>query len=197
MQLRLPQLAQHFKQPLAPLYVVAGEEPLLIQESLDALRKAARAQGFSERQVFDVDRGFDWSQVGGAAASLSLFASRRLIEVNVPSGKPGDDGSKALQKLAEAPVPDTVIVVISGALEWNSRKSAWYTAIDGAGASLYIEAIPPAQLPAWLGGRLKAAGLTADAGALELLAERTEGNLLAAQQYIEKLRLLCPDGKVS
>jgi len=197
MQIRLAQLAQHLREPLRPLYVVAGDEPLLIQESLDALRKCARAQGYSERQVFDVERGFDWSQFGQAAASLSLFASRRLLEVNLPSGKPGDDGSKALSRLAESPLPDTVIVVICGALEWASRKSAWYTAVDAACASLYIEAIAPEQLPKWLAGRMTQAGLDAEPEAIALIAELTEGNLLAAQQDIHKLKLLCPGGKVS
>ena len=194
MQLKPGQLAARLKQPLAPLYVVAGEEPLLIQESLDALRAAARAQGYSERQVLDADKTFDWSQLTQAAASLSLFASRRLIEVNLPSGAPGDAGAKVLKQLAGAPVPDTVIVVICGALEYKSRQSGWYTALENAGAGLYVWAIKPEELTQWIGARLKAAGLSARPEALELLAHRTEGNLLAAQQDIEKLKLLYPGG---
>jgi DNA polymerase III subunit delta len=195
MALRLAQLAAHLKQPLRPLYLVAGEEPLLIQESLDALRAAARAQGHAERQVFDADRHFDWSQLAGAAASLSLFASRRLIEVNLQGSGPGD-GSATIRQLAESPPPDTVIVLIAGALEWKTRQAAWYSAIDKAGATLYIEAVPPEQLPRWIAGRLEAAGLTAAPEAVELLAHRTEGNLLAAQQDIQKLRLLHPGGRL-
>jgi len=194
MQLRLAQLATHFKQPLLPLYVVAGEEPLLIQETLDALRAAARQQGFSERQVLDADKSFDWSQLTQAVASLSLFASRRLIEVNLPSGAPGDAGAKALKALAEAPVPDTVVVLVCGELEYRTRQSGWYTALENAGASLYVPAVKPEELLGWIGGRLKAAGLSAAPDALELLAHRTEGNLLAAQQDIEKLKLLYPGG---
>jgi DNA polymerase-3 subunit delta len=195
MQLRLHQLAAHLQQPLAPLYVIAGDEPLLVQESLDALRGAARKQGYTERQTFDADKAFDWSALTQAAASLSLFASRRVIEVNLLGGGPGD-GAATLKELAAAPQPDTVIVLIAGALEWKTRQAAWYAAIENAGASLYIEAIKPDQLPQWIGGRVKAAGLTASSGAIELLAHRTEGNLLAAQQDIEKLKLLYPGGTI-
>jgi len=192
MQLRPAQLAAHLRQPLLPLYVVAGEEPLIVQESLDALRAAARKQGYSERQVLDADRSFDWSALTQAAASLSLFASRRLIEVNLPSGAPGDAGAKALRALAEAPVPDTVVVLICGALEYRTRQSGWYTALERQGASVYVFPVKPEELPHWIGARLKDAGLTATAEAIELLVHRTEGNLLAAQQDIEKLKLLHP-----
>lgn len=194
MQLRPAQLAAHLKQPLLPLYVVAGEEPLLIQEALDALRAAARQQGYGERQVLDADKSFDWSALTQAAASLSLFASRRLIEVNLPGGAPGDAGAKALKALAAAPPPDTVVVLVCGALEYKTRQAGWYTALDNAGASLYVFPVKPEDLPQWIAARLKAAGLDATPGALELLAHRTEGNLLAAQQDVEKLKLLYPGG---
>lgn len=192
MELKLHQLAAHLRQPLKPIYVVAGDEPLLIQEALDALRAAARQQGFGERQVLDAERGFDWSQLTQAAASLSLFASRRLIEVNLPTGAPGDEGSKALKQLATSPVPDTVIVVICGALEYRTRQSAWYAALEQAGASLYAWPVKPEELPQWVNARLQAAGLQATPDALDLLVHRTEGNLLALQQDIEKLKLLHP-----
>ena len=192
MQLRPNQLASHLKQPLQPLYVVAGEEPLIIQESLDALRAAARQQGYSERQVLDADKSFDWATLTEAAASLSLFATRRLIEVNLPSGAPGDAGSKALRALAESPVPDTVIVLICGPLEYRTRQGGWYTALETKGASLYVWPIKPEELPGWIGERLKVAGLKATPEAIQLLVHRTEGNLLAAQQDIEKLKLLHP-----
>lgn len=192
MQLRLNQLAAHLKQGLAPVYVVAGEEPLLIQESLDALRAAARAQGYSERQVFDADKAFDWSQLTQATASLSLFASRRLFEVNLPSGAPGDAGGKALKEIAANPIPDTVIVLVCGPLEYRSRTSAWYTAIEQKGASLYTWPVKAEELPGWTAGRLKTAGLSAHPDAIDLLVHRTEGNLLALAQDIEKLKLLHP-----
>jgi DNA polymerase III subunit delta len=192
MQLRPGQWAAHLRQKLAPLYVVGGEEPLLVQEALDALRAAARAQGFAERQVFDADKSFDWSALTQAAASLSLFASRRLIEVNLPTGAPGDEGAKTLKALSGKPDADTIIVLACGALEWRTRQSGWYQALERAGASLYVEALRPEALPQWLAARLKAAGLGATPDALDLLVHRTEGNLLAAQQDIEKLKLLHP-----
>jgi DNA polymerase-3 subunit delta len=195
MQLRLAQLGTHLKQPLAPLYLLAGEEPLLIQESLDALRAAAKAQGYTERQVLDADKGFDWSQVTQATASLSLFASRRVIEVNLLTGGVGD-GAATIKEIAGAPVPDTVVVLVGGPLEWKTRQAAWYAAIDQAGATLYIDAVKPEQLPQWIGGRMQAAGLKASPDAIELLAHRTEGNLLAAKQDIDKLALLHPGESV-
>lgn len=191
MQLRLNQLPAHLRQPLLPMYVIGGDEPLLVQEAVDALRAAARAQGFSERQVLDVDRGFDWSLLTQAAASLSLFATRRLIELSMPGG-PGDEGAKALKDLAAHPQPDTVILVVCGALEYRARQSGWFSALENAGASLYFEPVKAEELPGWIGARLKAAGVTADADAVELLAQRTEGNLLALAQDIEKLKLLYP-----
>jgi DNA polymerase-3 subunit delta len=190
-QLRTNQLAAHVRQPLLPVYVVAGEEPLLIQESVDALRAGARAQGYSERQVLDVDRTFDWSQLTSAASSLSLFATRRLIEVNLPGG-PGDEGAKTLKEIADSPPPDTVLVVVCGELDSRARKSSWYTALESAGASIHAWPIRPEELPGWVTARLKTAGLGASPEALALLIHRTEGNLLAAQQDIEKLKLLYP-----
>lgn len=197
MRLNPPQWAAHLRGELAPVYVMGGDEQLLLQEALDALRAAARAKGYAERQVLEVDRGFDWSALTQAASSLSLFASRRVIEVSLPSGAPGDAGSKALRALAAEPPPDTVVVLVCGKLEWKSRQSAWFGALEKAGASLYFEALPPARLPEWIAGRLKAAGLSADDDAIALLAERTEGNLLAAKQDIDKLALLFPGGKVN
>lgn len=196
MRLTLNQLASHLRQPLAPVYVIAGDEPLLIQESLDAIRAAARGQGYSERQTMDVERGFDWSQLTQASASLSLFATRRLIEVNLPTGSPGDEGGKVLKAMAAKPAPDTVLMVICGGLDSRQRASGWYTAIENAGASLYVWPVKSAELPLWIAGRLRAAGLQASNDAVQLLAERTEGNLLATQQDIEKLKLLFPAGKL-
>lgn len=194
MRLNPGQWATHLRGDLAPTYVVGGEEPLLLQEAMDALRAAARKQGYSERQVLDADRSFDWSQLAQASASLSLFSVRRLIEVHLPSGAPGDQGGKALRELAANPPPDTVVVLLCGKIEWRSRQGAWHTALEKTGASLYFEATPPAQLPTWIAGRMKTAGLRASDDAIALLAERTEGNLLAAQQDIQKLALLFPGG---
>lgn len=192
MRLNSSQLSSHLAKGLAPLYVVAGEEPLLMQESLDAIRQAARKAGYSEREVLDVERGFNWQQVADSCASMSLFASRRIIEVNLPSGAPGVEGSKLLQQLAPQLSADTLLILSCGAIDWRSRQGGWYQALEQAGAALYFETLKPAEYPGWLAARAKAAGLQIDPEALKLLAERTEGNLLAAQQDIEKLRLLFP-----
>ncbi|HSW13023.1 MAG TPA: DNA polymerase III subunit delta [Solimonas sp.] len=196
MRLNLNQLTPHLAQSLAPLYVVAGEEPLLAQEALDAIRAAARRAGFAEREVLDVDRYFNWQQLADACASMSLFATRRIVEVNLPSGAPGTEGSKLLQQLIPQLSTDTLLILQCGAIDWRSRQGGWYQALEKAGATLYFESMKPAEFPGWLAVRAKAAGLQIDAEALQLLAERTEGNLLAAAQDIEKLRLLFPSQKV-
>jgi DNA polymerase III subunit delta len=216
MRLTLPQLPSHLSKDLRPIYVVGGEEPLLIEESLDAIRAAARKQGYSEREVFEVDASFDWQRLVESCASMSLFASRRIIELRMPRGimggrrKASDDdaedgegeksgggsGQKILPELARRPAPDTVLIVICGKLDYRARNGGWYAALEQAGASLYVESIKPERLSEWLQGRLRKAGLSADADAVQLLAERTEGHLLAAAQDIEKLKLLFPEGRI-
>jgi len=191
-RLTFNQLATHLNQGLAPLYVVGGEEPLLAQESLDAIRDAARRAGYAERDVLDVDRGFNWQQVADACASMSLFASRRIVQVNLPTGAPGTEGSKLLQQLVPQLSRDTLLILHCGPIDWRSRQGGWYQALETAGAALYFEPMKAAEFPGWLAARSKAAGLQIDAEALKLLGERTEGNLLAAAQDIEKLRLLFP-----
>jgi DNA polymerase III subunit delta len=201
-------LASHLQRGLAPIYVIGGDEPLLVEEALDAIRAAARKQGY-EREILEVDPSFDWQRLVESYASLSLFSSRRLIELRMPRGitggrrkaadddgeegeKGGGSGAKVLPELARNPAPDTVLLVVCGKLDWRARQAGWWLALENAGASLYAEAIKPDRLPAWLQGRLKQAGLSADREAIQLLAERTEGHLLAAAQDIEKLKLLFP-----
>lgn len=192
MKLNPTQLGAALTRSLAPVYVVAGDEPLLIQESLDAIRAAARARGYSEREVLDVDKSFDWSRVSQACDSLSLFASLRIVELRMPNGAPGTEGNAVLQKLAERPPQDVLFIVVCGALETKQRNSAWFAALENAGASVYAWPIASAEFQPWLDARLRAAGLAPDAEALQLLAERTEGNTLAAAQDIAKLALLFP-----
>lgn len=189
MTLKPTQLAAQLAKGLAPIYLVAGEEVLLIQEALDAIRAAARKVGYSEREVFDVDRSFEWQRVVDSCASLSLFASRRIVEVRMTAG-PDDDGRKTLQALAAKPQPDVLLLVVCGALDKRQRESAWFKACDSAGASLYIWPVKSEEFQPWLETRLRAAGVSIDADAVKLLAERTEGNLLAAAQDVEKLKLL-------
>lgn len=195
MQLKASQLASHLAKGLAPIYFVAGEEPLLMQEALDAIRAAARKAGYSEREVFDVERGFSWQRVIEAGASLSLFASKRIVEVRMSAG-PDDEGRKTLLALAQQPPQDVLLIVVCGALDKRQREAPWARALDTAGASLYLWPVKPEEFVPWLDARLKAAGVQADAEAVKLLAERTEGNLLAAAQDVEKLKLLFPGERI-
>lgn len=190
MKLRLEQLAGHLRQPLAPLYLIHGDEPFQAGEAAAAIRAAARDQGHAEREVLDVDPGFDWARLQVAADSLSLFGARRVLELRLPTGKPGDAGAKALVAYAARLPADTVTLILSGRLDAQQQRSKWYRALEAAGVTIPIWPVEPARLPQWLRGRLQARGLEPDSEALRLLAERVEGNLLAADQEIEKLRLL-------
>ncbi|HEY0973543.1 MAG TPA: DNA polymerase III subunit delta [Solimonas sp.] len=191
MQVKPQQIASQLARGLASIYVVAGEEPLLIQETLDAVRAHARKQGYSEREVLDVERGFDWQRLADSCASLSLFASHRIVEVRMAS-VPDESGKKMLQALASHPPQGVLLLVVCGELDKRQRESAWFKALDVAGVSVYAWPVKGADLPAWIEERLRVAGVKAEPEAVRLLAERTEGNLLAAQQDIDKLALLFP-----
>jgi DNA polymerase-3 subunit delta len=193
MQLRPEQLAKHLTQTLAPVYLISGGEPLLAQECADALRAACRQQNFSERQVFHVDNGFDWQQLVAETSALSLFAERKLIELRLPSGKPGDAGSQALDHYCKHISTDTVLMILCEKLESSATRSKWYKAVDAAGVTITVWPVAPAQLPRWIEQRLRSRGLSASTDAVQLLAERVQGNLLAAAQEIEKLQLYAGD----
>jgi len=182
---------------LAPLYVLVGEEPLAAQEAGDAIRAAARAAGHSERTVFTVQGRYNWQAIFAGGDNLSLFAERRLTEIRVPSGKPGVDGAKALEAYAAKLPGDTLTLVSLPGLEWKSMQSRWFAALDAAGVVVEAKPTGRAQLPAWIERRLAKQGLRAERGALEFLADQVEGNLLAAQQEIDKLALLLPPGAVT
>jgi DNA polymerase-3 subunit delta len=195
MRLNPPQLAGTLARTLAPVYLVAGEEPLLIQEALDAIRAAAREQGYAEREVLDAERGFDWQRLLETVNTPSLFAPRRMVELRL-SAAPDATGAKTLQALVKSPAPDVLLIVSAGKLDSRARNAAWYGALDAAGVSLYLWPIKPEERPAWIAARLRAAGLNADPDAVRLIAERTEGNLLAAAQEVEKLVLLSPGDRI-
>ncbi|MCP8897924.1 DNA polymerase III subunit delta [Gilvimarinus xylanilyticus] len=195
-KVRPDQLARAASQSLAPIYLISGDEPLLVQEACDSLRHIAREQGFSERELHHVDPSFDWGQLHTAATSLSLFASKKLIELRLPTGKPGDKGARALGEYAQTPSDDNLLLIVSGKLDSSTTRSKWYKALDNAGVHVPIWPIDPPQLPRWIEQRMQKAGLSADSGAIDLLASRIEGNLLAAVQEIEKLKLLAPEGRV-
>ena len=203
MQLRSDQLAAHLAKGLKPVYTIHGDEPLLAQEAADAVRAAARAAGYAERKVFTVSGAhFDWSALLGAAQAMSLFADRQLIEIRIPSGKPGKDGSEALQRYCEALSDDLVTLVQLPRLDRQQQASAWFGALDAAGITLRVDPVERRALPAWIGQRLAAQGQRAADGedgerTLAFFADRVEGNLLAAHQELQKLALLYPRGALS
>ena len=197
MLLKGDQLAAHLERDLRPLYVVHGDEPLLILKAADAIRTLARQQGYSEREVLTALPGFDWGQLLASGANLSLFGDRKLIELRIPSGKPGRDGGAALQAWAGQSSPDTLLLVSLPELDWKEEKSAWFTALAQAGVVVKLTSPPLSELPGWIAGRLRRQQQRADPEALNFIAERVEGNLLAAHQEILKLALLYPAGVLS
>jgi DNA polymerase III subunit delta len=203
MQLRLDQLAAHLQKGLRPLYTLWGDEPLLAQEAGDAIRAAARMAGHTERQVHHVSGAhFNWSGLLGAAQEMSLFADRQLIEIRIPSGKPGKEGAEALQRYTQALSEDVVTLVHLPRLDRQQQASAWFMALDAAGVSIRIDPIDRKALPAWIAQRLAAQGQRVPSGEegqrlLAFFADRVEGNLLAAHQEIQKLVLLYPAGELS
>jgi len=184
-------------QELKPAYLISGDEPLLVAEAADAVRERARAAGFLEREVYFIERVSDWPDVLAGANNLSLFGSRKLLELRLPAAKPGVAGAKAIAQLLEQSDPDTVILMLTGRLDRDAQNAAWVRAFTSRGAWLPVWPIDAARLPAWLGARARFLKLELAADALEFVAERCEGNLLAAQQELEKLQLLAPTGRVS
>jgi DNA polymerase-3 subunit delta len=176
---------------LSPVYLLSGTEPLTQGEAADAIRAAARAAGFTEREVFFIERatGGPWDEIFASCQSMSLFAARRLIEVRIPASKPGTEGGKALQELIRLAGPDLTLLVITGELDWTSRKAAWVQALDAAGTWVDAETPDLRRLPAWLRARARAEGVDLDDEAVEVLVQQTEGNLLAAVQELRKLSL--------
>ena len=205
MQLSATQLPTHLQKALRPLYVLHGDEALLAQEALDAIRAAARAQGYTERSSFTAaGANYDWSAVLAAGGSLSLFADKQIVEIRVPSGKPGKDGSAALQQIAAGAAGNdgVLTLVVLPRLDKATRGSAWFASLEGAGVAIQIDPVERAQLPAWIAQRLAAQGQRVQAGeagqrTLQFFADQVEGNLLAAHQEISKLGLLHPAGELT
>ncbi len=205
MQLALNQLAAHLQKGLRPLYTLHGDEPLQLQEAADAIRAAARAAGHTERSVHTVQGAhFDWSTVLAAGGSLSLFADKQLVELHIPSGKPGKDGSAAIQQLAANAAHDenTLTIVTLPRLDAATKKGAWFAALDANGATIQVDPIERTALPQWIAQRLsrqnqRVASGEAGQRTLQFFADRVEGNLLAAHQEIQKLGLLQPEGELS
>jgi len=195
MKLFPDRLAEDLERRLAPVYLVAGPERLVVEESADQVRRTARSHQIAERIPMTADGRFDWEDLFRATETASLFATRRLVEVRLPSGKPGADGGKAIRRWLEA-ARDDVLMLLCDQWEIAQEKSAWFKAVDQAGVFVPAWNIKPAQLPRWIEARLRARGLSADEQACRFLAERLEGNLLAAAQEVDRLALLYPDQKL-
>jgi len=196
MRLRSEQLARQLAGGLAPVFVISGDEPFQHQECLNSIRAAARSQGYDERVVLEVDKQFDWAELRQYQNSLSLFAQKRLIELRMPTGKPGREGAEALKAYAERPAEDTVLLLGSANLDGNDTRSAWYKALDKAGVAVQVWPVAPRRMPGWIQERAKSMGLRLDRDAASLLAERGEGNLLATMQELEKLLLAYGQGQL-
>ena len=205
MQLALPQLGAHLQKGLRSLYILHGDEPLMQQEAADAIRANARAQGYTERSVHTVSGAhFDWSEVLAAGGSLSLFADKQIVEVRIPSGKPGKEGSAAIQQLAASAQDNdsTLTLVMLPKLDATTRKGAWFAALENHGVLIATDPVERNALPTWIAQRLQMQGQSVAAGeegqrTLQFFADRVEGNLLAAHQEIQKLGLLYPSGELS
>jgi DNA polymerase-3 subunit delta len=191
------QLESHLKRELAPLYAVHGAEPLLALEAADRIREAARKAGATERETFFAEPGVDWNRLFASGANLSLFASKRVVEIRIPTGKPGTEGGKAIAAWCAKLPDDATTLVLLPELDWQQQKSAWFNALEGAGVLVEAKAITRDELPDWLSARLAKQNQRASIETLEFLADRVEGNLLAAKQEVEKLALLLPAGEIT
>lgn len=196
MRIRPEQLDQHL-QTLAPCYFLHGDEPLLLQEMGDAIRAAAKAQDFLERDLFHVEGRFDWQQISAADQAMSLFASRKIIEIRIPSGKPGKHGAAALLELAENPNPDNLVLIVAGKIDGSGQKAKWYKALEKAGVVVPVYPLDFKELPRWIQQRANRLGLQIEPDAAQLLAQRTEGNLLATAQELQKFTLRTADTPIS
>ncbi|MEE9343034.1 MAG: DNA polymerase III subunit delta [Gammaproteobacteria bacterium] len=183
-------LTEQLADKLAPVYFIYGNEALVQMECADAIRAQARQQGFTERQVFSVDAGFDWNQLAAESSNLSLFAQKRLLELRIPSGKPGREGSKALCDFIDPLPDDTLLLITVGKLETSAKNTRWFKSLNAAGISVPVYPIDIDRLPGWVSQRFGQKGMLASQAAIQLLVQRTEGNLLACVQEIEKLFLL-------
>ena len=197
MEVRPEQLPGQLAKSLAPVYTIHGDEPLLALEACDAVRAAARRQGFVEREVLEPGRGFSWGELRHAGASRSLFGDKKLVELRLTSGKVGAQAAEALVEWCEKPSPEALLLLTmprpEGAMWW---KAPWFAALKSAGVMVGLEPVPRAALPAWLGQRLARQKQQASAEVLAWLADRVEGNLLAAYQEVQKLALLAPEGEL-
>ena len=198
MQVKFEQLQSQLSRGLSPVYFLSGDEPLLQQEAADAIRTAARKQGYEEREIFHVDNSsFDWNELMQEACAMSLFSQLKILDLRIPSGKPGKDGAAALKEYCENIPQDNILIIQAGKLDGNAKKSAWVKALDAAGVVVYLWPIERQRLPGWIENRMRSRNITAPREAIQIIADRVEGNLLAAAQEVEKLVLLYGQGSVT
>ena len=197
MKIGMRQLETHLKKGVGRLYAIHGAEALLALEAADRIREAARKSGCTEREIFFAEPGVEWAKLGASAANLSLFAAKRLVELRIPTGKPGTEGGRAITAWCEKLPDDAVTLAILPELDWQQLKTSWFGALESAGVVVEAKAITRDELPDWLGERLARQQQRASVETLEWLADRVEGNLLAAKQEVEKLALLLPAGEIT
>jgi DNA polymerase-3 subunit delta len=197
MRLQFHQLADSLGRAPAPVYLICGDEPLQLGEAARIVREAARRNGFEEREILEVDGSFDWGLLMAAAQSMSLFSSRKLIELRLSSGKIGRDGSHAVQEYCAKPAEDNLLLIVAPALEHKELKSKWVQTVERSGVLLQVRTVHGRQLEEWIARRLRERGIAPGSGVTAMLAERVEGNLLAAAQEIEKLILLYGEGPLA
>ncbi len=197
MKIPADQLISSVQKSLLPCYLVSGDEPLLVIEALDAIRVGARSRGFGARELHVADAGFDWAELTGSSANLSLFAEKRIIELRLPTGKPGRQGDASIVELLEFAGDDLLVLVSAPKLDRSAAASKWARAVGSRGALVPVWPVDRRELPSWISRRMQKAGLRPDQNAVRLIADRVEGNLLAADQEIEKLRLLLGEGEVT
>jgi DNA polymerase III subunit delta len=190
-------LPDHLQQQLLAVYLISGDEPLLIAEATDAVRAKARASGFTERETHFMERGGDWNDVRASANNLSLFAERRIVEIRMPSAKPGNTGSAAIVALLQSKDSDRLLIITAPKLDRDAQGSEWVRAVETHGALVQVWPVEASRLVGWLRARAKRLRLNADDEALAIIAERTEGNLLAANQELEKLRLIAKEDRIT
>ena len=197
MLIKPDQLDTHLKKGLQALYILQGDEPLAQKECLDAIRLAARQAGCDERMSFTVDRYFNWQQLQNFDQAMSLFSSQRLLEVHIPTGKPGVEGGKALTSLANKPMTDTTVIIVLPTPDRDTKNSVWLSNLEQAGTCVALSEVNIHALPQWISQRLKQQQQSTDTATLEFIANQVEGNLLAAHQEIQKLGLLYPAGSLT
>lgn len=195
-RLRAGQIDDHLRKGLPSVWLISGDEPLQLMEAADAVRAAARAAGHEEREVLEAGPGFDWASLTATGSALSLFATRRIVELRMGASKPGKEGSKSLEGWAADPPPDTVLIVTCGKLDKREAEARWVKALEGSGVFVQVWPLGADEIEGWIARRMRSRGLAPEADAVRLLAGRVEGNLLAAAQEVDKLRLLHGEGRI-